>query len=527
MTADFNLVLPDNRKHTGMKTSTLLLLFFTQSLSLHAQQNLSGDTPTFKSVEVKIKQALQEKRIPSIVIAIAKNGKIIYEHSFGYANVGENIKASTYTPYQLASATKPFTATAIMMLYERGLIDIDSPITKYIPDLVLNKVDPGFATPTIRQVLNHTSGLGTYFDIGYSDENYSFDNFEQGWGRYGTIFFNPGTVCEYSNLGYGLLDRIIAKVSGKSFSEFMHTELFKPLQLNNTYVAGSNYSLNNSALKYNADGTELPNVSNNTAGAGNIYASVHDLVRFGMFHLGESKSNNIILSEKLVRLMHGFKNERTLYSINHETFYGLGWYNQTIDSSSPVIWHEGGMPGASSMLKLFPNENVAIAVITNIYNYSFVREITDELTKIIIPGNHTLPINEMADYKYYTSDSTFYGTWAGSIVVKDKQIPASLNISKNEIILDYSDLTLKSFLTDYQPLPHKSILLYGMVNQNYFLGTTSGTLPAEHLRKELSHLLIIKLLKENRSMTGFITLMAAAEREYYAYPFYINLKKKE
>jgi hypothetical protein len=66
-----------------------------------------------------------------------------------------------------------------------------------------------------------------------------------------------------------------------------------------------------------------------------------------------------------------------------------------------------------------------------------------------------------------------------------------------------------------------------MVNQSYFLGTTTGMLPAEHLRRELSHLLIIKLLKRNNFLTGFITIMAAADREYYAYPFFVDLKKKE
>jgi CubicO group peptidase (beta-lactamase class C family) len=277
-------------------------------------------------------------------------------------------------------------------------------------------------------------------------------------------------------------------------------------------------------LKYDAYGNELPAVWNNTAGAGNIYASVHDLVSFGMFHLGQTKITKTILGKQFVHLMHDFKNEHTLYSINDYTFYGLGWYNQTIGDNA-VIWHEGGMPGASSMIKLFPKDGVAIAVMTNTYNYPFVREITDDLTKVIVPKHPAPPINEMADYKYYTSDSSFYGTWAGNIVVDGKQIPTSLTISKDVIILDYSDLTLKSFLTDNQPLPHKSVLLYGMVNSGYFLGTTTGILPVTHLRRQLSHLLILKLLKKNDSLTGFIAAMAAADREYYAYPFFVNLKK--
>jgi CubicO group peptidase (beta-lactamase class C family) len=510
-----------------MKISSLILFFFTASFSLQAQEKLAANASNLKSLEAKINKALQEKKIPSVVISIAKDGRIIYEQAFGYADVYKKIKATTRTSYQLASASKPFTATAIMMLQERGLINIDSPVTKYVPELTLNKANADFSIPTVRQVLNHTSGLGTYFDIGYADENYSFDNFEKGWKRYGTIYFNPGAVCEYSNLGYGLLDRVISDVSGKPFAEFMQTELFRPLELKDTYVAASNHGLTVFAKKYNADGSQLPEVINNTAGAGNIYASVHDLIRFGMFHLSGKNEGKYILSDSLVGLMHSFKDKNTLYSINSNTFYGLGWYNQTDDNNTPVVWHEGGMPGASSMLKLFPKEGVAIAVITNTYNYPFIREITDELTRIILPGRHILPINEMADYKYYTSDPSFTGNWDGKIEVEGKQIPVRLSIAEKEIILEYSDLTFKSFLTDNQPLPHKSVLLYGMVNQSYFLGTTTGMLPAEHLRRELSHLLIIKLLKRNNFLTGFITIMAAADREYYAYPFFVDLKKKE
>jgi CubicO group peptidase (beta-lactamase class C family) len=345
-----------------MKIKAVILLLFIQNFYLQAQEKQAVKALDLTLVEARINQAVNEKKIPSMVIAVARDGKIIYEKAFGYADAGNEIKATIHTPYQLASASKPFTATAIMMLYERGLINIDSPVTKYVPELTLNKADPHFSTPTVRQVLNHTSGLGTYFDIGYADENYLFDNFENGWKRYGTIFLNPGTVSEYSNLGYGLLDHVIANVSGKTYNNFMASELFKPLQLDDTYVTTPGCVTNTSAKKYNADGAELPEVINNTTGAGNIYTSVHDLVRFGIFHLKEKNEEKAILSDSLIGLMHCYKGKNALYTINKNTFYGLGWYAQPGDGNSPVVWHEGGMPGASSMLKLFPKEGIAVAI---------------------------------------------------------------------------------------------------------------------------------------------------------------------
>jgi len=510
-----------------MKFKAIILFALIPNFYLHAQEKHRSKAPDFAIIEARVKKEISEKKLPSMVIAVAQNGEIIYEQAFGYADVGNKIEATIHTPYQLASATKPFTAAAIMMLYQKGLLNIDSPITKYIAGLTLNKADPHFSTPTIKQVLNHTSGLGTYFDIGYADENYSFDDFANGWKRYGTIFLQPGTVCEYSNLGYGLLGQVIANVTGKKYEDFMAAELFNPLKLNDTYVAAAGDVSNLSARKYDADGTELQEVINNTPGAGNVYASADDLLHFGMFHLGNGSKRSTVLNDSLLQLMHNYKNGNTLYTINKNTFYGLGWYNQVQGDGTSVLWHEGGMPGASSMLKLFPKENIVIAVITNTYNYPFCREITDAISKIVIPTHEPMPIDEMANFKNYTSDSTFMGNWDGNIVVEGKQIPASLSIDRNEIILTYLDLTMKSFLTEGQPIPHKTVLLYGMVNQNYFLGTTSGVIPATHLRKEFSHLLILKLIKTNDLLKGTINVMAAANREYYSYPFFVNLKKRQ
>src|SRR5579872_4738954 len=207
-----------------MRIRTLILLLLFQSYYLQAQLRKPVSETSFTIVDSLINKAIKEKRIPSMVIAIARNGKIIYEKAFGYADAGQKVEATTHTPYQLASATKPFTATAILILHERGLLNIDSPVTKYVPELTLNKGHPDFAIPTVRQVLNHTSGLGTYFDIGYADENYTFDDFEKGWKTYGTIFLEPGTVCEYSNLGYGLLGRVITNVTHQAYTDFMAAE---------------------------------------------------------------------------------------------------------------------------------------------------------------------------------------------------------------------------------------------------------------------------------------------------------------
>lgn len=483
-----------------------------------------GYSQKFNNIENVLDSLIRHKHVPSIGVAILKEGKIIYETALGYADVENKIKATVHTPYQLASLTKPITATAIMKLHEQGIIDIDDPITKYIP-LKLRKVEVDFSTPSIRQVLNHTSGLGTYFDIYYEDEKVVFENFEKAWDRYGTLFHEPGEVCEYSNLGYGLLDYIIAKNSSMSFADYLKSEIFNPLGMQNSSVILKNSSNSKEmAKKYNHLMEPLPFITNNTAGAGNVASSVHDIMRFANFHLENLKKERI-LGGALIKEMQCYKDSLALYHYYKDTYYGLGWYVNPNDNGQSVVWHEGGMMGASTMLKLYPNENIAIVLVTNTYNPGLCRELTDRITVELIEGYRPTPINETAEYGLMSSDSTFIGKWEGYMMIEEQKIPVSLSIADEEIRLRYIDYSISSFLTGYQPIPYTSSLLFGAINRNRFIGTGVGKLPASNLRRKFSQLLTIKLLKNKNQLTGTITTLAAADREYYAYPYYLYLEK--
>lgn len=483
-----------------------------------------GHSQNFVPIENVLDSLVENKHVPSIAVAILKDGKIIYEKAFGYADIEQKIDATINTPYQLASLTKPITATAIMKLHQQEIIDIDEPITKYI-SLTLKKAEVGFSTPTIRQVLNHTSGLGTYFDIYYADEDVLVENFEEAWERYGTQFHEPGLVSEYSNLGYGLLDYIITQNSSTTFSGYLKSEIFDPLDMQNSSVISEDSSVNTElAKKYNHTMEALPFVMNNTAGAGNIASSVHDIIRFASFQLQDLKEENLDMNTSITE-MQRYKAPNALFHYYQDTFYGLGWYIKSDDNGQYVVWHEGGMMGASTMLKLYPNENIAIALLTNTYNPNIIRSVTDMITSQVMKGYVPTPINEIANYDLVSVDTTFIGLWEGFMTVEEQQISVSLSIENDEIRIQYTDYTTSSFLTEYQPIPYKSSLLFGAVNHNRFIGTGIGKLPASNLRKEFSHLLSFKLLKNGTKLTGTITTLATADREYYAYPYYMQLEK--
>ena len=507
-----------------MKSFVLFSLTFILPLLLQSQITTEFD---FSTVEKEIENAINNQVTPSIAVAVSKDGKIIYEKAFGYADLSNQLKATTSTPYQLASVSKPFTATGIMLLSHMGKIGIEMSADQYISPLQFNVAEGNSSEVRIIDLLNHTSGLGTYFQLSYSDENTKADDFPIAFNKYGTLFHPSGQVFEYSNLGYGLLDYIIEKQGGTSYSEFMKNELFIPLGLENTFVDKPEKGKRVVAKKYDSNMYLLPEITNNTKGAGNIYSSIHDLILFGLFHLNSNNNEKLLNSEEL-ELMHNYINKNSLYHYYDSTYYGLGWYFKNDDDGYKTVWHEGGMMGASSMLKLIPDEKLAIAVLLNTSNQSYCQKITNQLIKVVLPSYNPTPNNEIAGYTNHTSDETLKGKWEGIIRVDQQNIPCSLTFNPNgSIVVEYLDYTYKSYFTQNNPITNKAILLSGLVKRNSFIGMFSGTLPSSDIRHEFSQFLSLKLFKNCNVLSGAVVAMAAADREYYAYPYYIRLEKKE
>ena len=475
----------------------------------------------FQEIETRITSLVEERTIPSMVVGIYKDGAIVYQSAFGFSDVEQKVRATPQTSYQLASLSKPITASAIMELHQLGRLDIDGPITDFVK---VKKVDETFKDPSIRQVLNHTSGLGTFFDIYYGDEPVPPIDFDTAWDRFGTLFHEPGTINEYSNLGYGLLDHIIAKVSGKPYRDFMEETVFEPLGLDATFVIQEdNYQNGDYARMYGKHLKRLPYIWNNTVGAGNIASNVKDLLKFAATYL-ENDREKLISVSRFGAMKH--RDEEALFHYYQDTHYGLGWYAMEDDQGREVVWHEGGMMGGSTVLKLFPNEKSALVILTNTYAPEVVRSISDAYVQEMIEGYRPTPLNEVAAYRSVASDPSYYGSWKGTVRVEQTTVPVTLTIDEKGVGLDYIDFTAGSFFSDYQPLPYATKLFMGMINQGYFIGTGMGPLPDITGREANNRLLSLKLHRsDENTLRGTLVGIGIAEREYYAYPYFMELVK--
>jgi DNA-binding CsgD family transcriptional regulator len=150
--------------------------------------------------------------VPGLAVAVTKDGKIIYQRGFGWADRERGLRATPKTPFALASVSKSITATAIMQLVERGRLNLDAPVNDYLGSARVHGPRWNAAESTVRRVMSHTGGLTTF--TRWCGPNSSACNLDREIRDYGILVWPPGELFDYSNLGFGILGKVIAQVSG-------------------------------------------------------------------------------------------------------------------------------------------------------------------------------------------------------------------------------------------------------------------------------------------------------------------------
>jgi len=360
----------------------------------------------------------------SVAVAVAKDGRIIFEEAIGWANREKRITATPNTIYGMASISKPITATGLMVLAERGRIDIDKPVNAYLGAAKLAGLggDPDGAT--VRRVLSHTAGLPLHSHFFYADRGYSPPTMDETIRRYGILVFPPGRVYEYSNLGFGIISYLIERVSGKPFGEFMRTEVFAPLGLTHTAIdfpRGLDHLL---AERYNYDERPLPFFTFDHVGASSVYSSAHDLVRFAMFHLKNHLADQrAILADTTIDEMHTI--------VPPSVDYGLGF---SVRDGGYRVAHSGGMPGASTLMILYPTRNMALVILANTATRqaAVAQEfaIAREISIAVLPEDSAAALRgpRPSSPPPFVVSPALAGDWSGTVRTYDGTLPMRLPV---------------------------------------------------------------------------------------------------
>ncbi len=305
-------------------------------------------------------------------VLVAYKGSCIYNESFGYADLYKRKELKNDDVFQLASVSKQFTAMAIMILKDRNLLAYDDSVTKYIPDFPYPRI-------TVRMLLNHTSGLPNYYWLVEHHWNGkkapdNEDILKMLAEHKLNLYFTPGRRWDYSNTGYIVLASIVERISGQVFADFMHDNVFKPLQMNNSFVYSS--SLSNTKkdhlIGYYYRGRRyrmIPETVNDGAvGDKGVYSTTEDLFKWDQ----ALYKNTLVSDSTFSEAISSFK-LRGKYEIP----YGFGFRIRKRNNKK-IAYHHGKWNGfRTSLLRYVEDTNTVIVLnhTSSSLNYSIIREV--------------------------------------------------------------------------------------------------------------------------------------------------------
>ena len=336
------------RRQRWLTSIVVLLALLTTGVS---------NADPFADVRAYIEKQMADGHPASLTVAVSQDGETIWSESWGWADRERRIPAGVHTAYSLASISKPVTATGLMVLVERGKIDLELPVDDYLGRQKLTGFAGDAADASVRRVAGHMAGLPLHYQFFYEDEPFTRPSMEETIRRYGILVTKPGDVYQYSNLGYGILDYCIERQSGKPFADFMRSEVFLPLGMTHTSI-GIDAGLDPyAAVRYSQDGTRIPFYDFDHRGASAVFASAHDLLRFGNFHIG-------ILPDGAEQVLKK-ESRAAMRVVNEESKYGIGWRVTPHPAGVDVVSHRGGMGGVSTMLNLVPEKRLVVTALSN------------------------------------------------------------------------------------------------------------------------------------------------------------------
>ncbi|MGA8310102.1 MAG: serine hydrolase domain-containing protein [Terriglobales bacterium] len=314
---------------------------------------------------------LQSVRAPGAAVLVIKNGSVIFERGYGVADLRSLRKIDAHTNFRLASCTKQFTAMSIMLLVHDGKLRYEDRLTDVFPDF------PEYGKSiTIRNLLNHTSGLLDYEDLmEKSSADASGGNFPQIKDagvlallkEQKTTKFPPGTKWDYSNSGYAVLAMVVEKVSGQPFGDFLHDRIFAPLKMDETvaYEKGKN-TVSNRAYGHTHEGGAWHEMDQSPTSAvlgdGGIYSSLDDLAKWD-----QALAHHVLLSEaEMAPAITPVKvpDNSVQEPDGTPAAYGFGWFLNSYKGHRRM-WHYGETVGFRTTIQRFVDDKLTIIVLCN------------------------------------------------------------------------------------------------------------------------------------------------------------------
>lgn len=303
--------------------------------------------------------------IPGCSLAIVKDGDLFSYRSYGYSDREKGIMLTSRDPFRVQSISKSVTAWGVMKLVENGRVDLDSAISRYIDVSEFKDEGNYLKSVTVRQLLTHTSGLqlGDVFTV-YSPGS-RMPSLQEKLRDEVSFINKPGSSFSYSNTGYNLLELLIEEVTGRSFTEYMESEILIPLGMTN-----STFDLKESMIPYvptgyTLKGKPVPAYVYPEKASGGLLSTSRDLARFMIESMNLGSRDDLVLSEDSIAAIHSPQvNDMGIYSLVFDS-YALGHYVEELSNGKIALSHGGQGTGIMTHMHFVPESGDGIIILTN------------------------------------------------------------------------------------------------------------------------------------------------------------------
>jgi CubicO group peptidase (beta-lactamase class C family)/D-alanyl-D-alanine dipeptidase len=349
---------------SGLFAFFVLASLTTSALAQPSIPAAKGYEEAARALDAFIRAEVENKQLPAVSIALIDDQKIVWAHGFGFADAAKKNKATAETVYRVGSVSKLFTDVAVMQLVERGALDLDVPITKFLPDF--KPINPFGKAVTLRQLMSHRAGLvreppvGNYID----DSELSLKRMVESLNRT-ELVYEPETRIKYSNAGVSVVGFTLEETQKQPFARYLSRTLLQPLGMNSSSFEPDPAVTRNlaEAVMWNYHGREFPapTFQVGIAPAASMYSTVLDLGRFVSVVLAGGKGpGGVMVKPETLEQM--FKAQ--FAKPGDKSGFGLGFQVQEFEGRRR-LGHNGAMYGFATELAFLPEDKLGVVVVAS------------------------------------------------------------------------------------------------------------------------------------------------------------------
>ena len=353
--------------------------------------------PVAEALSKFVQHEMEDEKLPAFSIALVDDQQVVWAQGFGYADPDKKIPASPETVYRIGSVSKLFTDIGVMQLVERGELDLDAPIQKYLPDFQPH--NPFHKKITLRQLMSHRAGqlreppVGNYFDpteLSLSAMVHSLNDT--------TLVYAPESHTKYSNAGVATVGYVLEKHSGQPFADYLQHAVLEPMGLRNSAFRPEPQLIARLAKAYmwSYDGLQFPapKFELGMAPAGCMYSTVLDLGRFlsVLFNQGQGPNGRVLQAATLEKMW-----APQFAKPGEKSGFGIGFYVSQLDGHR-VVEHGGAIYGFATQAAALPDDKLGVVAVTTMDSSNAVTSHVAEMAlRLMLAAKESRPLPEILE----------------------------------------------------------------------------------------------------------------------------------